>query len=140
MPLASWVVQSAEVARFVQRAHAETPPKWSLGEDTVLGMWVHSTPFPITALHWGWDKIHDLCFLCKDKNQLWKPVTTSSVVIHIKGHQASWWNFMNVHQNFTRICDDDCLKAELSVDVPSLDFICQREAIRKSYSKCKMLG
>ena len=40
--------------------------RWSLGEDTVLGMWVHSSPFRITALHWGWDKIHDLCFLCKE--------------------------------------------------------------------------
>jgi hypothetical protein len=28
-------------------------------------MWVHMSPFAITALHWGWDKIHDLCFTCK---------------------------------------------------------------------------
>ena len=91
-------------------------------------MWVHMSPFAITALHWGWDKIHDLCFTCKDTTQLWnpdpspnpnpnpdpnpnpnpaptptptrtptpnqdttqlwKPLTTKTVVVHIKGHQA----------------------------------------------------
>jgi hypothetical protein len=128
----------------------------------VLGMWVHAAPFRITALHWGWDKIHDLCFLCKvrlcargahgspppyphrfahgdcvhtvpapvflwsvvrspcrapasavrrqDKKQLWKPVTPLSVVIHIKGHQANWHNFINVHRNLTERCDDACME------------------------------
>ena len=42
----------------------------------VLGMWVHMSPFAITALHWGWDKIHDLCFTCKDTTQLWNPNPT----------------------------------------------------------------
>ena len=43
----------------------------------VLGMWVHMSPFAITALHWGWDKIHDLCFTCKDTSpRLWNPTPT----------------------------------------------------------------
>ena len=88
MPLAEYIIEQNYVGMFVQRAHARTPVAWSLGEDTVLGMWVHMTPFAITAMHWGWDKIHDLCFLCKDKTQLWKPITTQTVVVHIKGHQV----------------------------------------------------
>lgn len=39
-------------------------------------MWVHMSPFAITALHWGWDKIHDLCFTCKVTTQLWNPTLT----------------------------------------------------------------
>ena len=40
-------------------------------------MWVHMSPFAITALHWGWDKIHDLCFTCKDTSpRLWNPTPT----------------------------------------------------------------
>ena len=88
MPLAEYIIEQSYVGMFVQRAHSRIPVAWSLGEDTVLGMWVHMTPFAITALHWGWDKIHDLCFLCKDKTQLWKPITTQTVVVHIKGHQV----------------------------------------------------
>ena len=88
MPLAEYLAEQFYVNRFVQRAHERNPPAWDIGEDTVLGMWVYESPFPITALHWGWDKIHDLCFKCMDKTQLWKPITTSSVVVHIKGHQV----------------------------------------------------
>ena len=155
----------------------------SAGEDTVLGMWVHQSPFPITALHWGWDKIHDLCFQCKDKTKLWKPITTSSVrrtratrahapcpppadrppadrdstssaplkpprrvrcaaqvIIHIKGHQASWFNFDAVHRNFSQRCDDACQQEVLPLDVTSLADLCGRNAaIQRSYSKCKTL-
>lgn len=128
-----------QVANFVQRAHAQTPPKWSIGEDTVLGMWVHSSPFPVTALHWGWDKIHDLCFKCTDKTQLWKPITTSSVVIHIKGHQANAHNFNDVHANFSRVCGDECQRAELSFDVPDLPSLCSRGRIKDVYSKCSLV-
>ena len=138
MPLASWIVRQPEVARFVQRAHAQTPPKWNIGEDTVLGMWVYSSPFEITALHWGWDKIHDLCFKCLDKKQLWKPVTDQSVVIHIKGHQASELNFHNIHTNLSQRCDDACMQEVLPQDIPSLPHLCGISAgIHKSYSKCK---
>merc|ERR1712087_1039104 len=139
MPLAQWLAREENVARFVQRAHATNPPMWSLGEDTVLGMWVHESPFKITALHWGWDKIHDLCFKCLDKKQLWKPITTQSVVVHIKGHQANLHNFANVHRNFSKICDAWCQQAQLSFDVPSLADLCRRGQINRVYSKCRML-
>ena len=104
-------------------------------------MWVHQSPFPITALHWGWDKIHDLCFQCKDKTQLWKPITPSSVVVHIKGHQASRANFEAVHANFSRVCGGAaCLGATLPFDVSSLADLCSRnENIRRGYSKCALL-
>jgi len=138
MPLASWIVRQPEVARFVQRAHAQTPPKWSLGEDTVLGMWVYSSPFDITALHWGWDKVHDLCFKCTDKKQLWKPVTDQSVVIHVKGHQASRLNFENIHRNLSQRCDEACMQMVMPPDIPSLSHLCGiSNGIHNSYSKCK---
>ena len=35
MPLAEWIVSQPSVARFVQRAHAATPHRWNIGEDTV---------------------------------------------------------------------------------------------------------
>jgi len=140
MPLARYIVQQSVTARFVQSAHARTPPAWNIGEDTVLGMWVHQTPFAVTALHWGWDKIHDLCFKCMDKTQLWKPITKSSVVVHIKGHQANWQNFLDVHTNFSRVCDDQCQREHLSFDVPSLGDLCRRnDAIRTAYSKCSLV-
>lgn len=138
-PLAGWITRQTAVARFVQRAHARNPPAWSIGEDTVLGMWVHSSPFAITAIHWGWDKVHDLCFLCKDKTQLWKPITTSSVVVHIKGHQANRHNYLNVHRNFSRVCDAECVKQPLDFDVPTLANLCARGAISRVYSKCALV-
>ena len=141
MPLAEWMIEQDAVNRFVQRAHERNPPAWNIGEDTVLGMWVHQSPFAITALHWGWDKVHDLCFLCKDKAQLWKPITDQSVVIHIKGHQAFWTNFINVHRNFSQRCDPEvCQRTTLPFDVPNLANLCRRNAnIARGYSKCKMV-
>jgi len=136
MPLAEWIVSQPPVARFVQRAHAATPHRWNIGEDTVLGMWVHMSPFAITALHWGWDKIHDLCFTCKDTTQLWKPLTTKTVVVHIKGHQANRNNFLDVHHNFSRVCDAKCQQQTLDFDVTSLADLCRRGSISKVYSKC----
>ena len=61
--------------------------------------------------------------------------------MHIKGHQASWHNFYNVHQNLSRVCDDDaCLSTTLSFDVPSLEDLCSRNAmIRRGYSKCGLV-
>jgi len=136
MPLAEWIVSQPSVARFVQRAHAATPHRWNIGEDTVLGMWVHMSPFAITALHWGWDKIHDLCFTCKDTTQLWKPLTTKTVVVHIKGHQANRHNFLDVHRNFSRVCDAQCQQQTLDFDVPSLADLCRRGSISQVYGKC----
>jgi len=139
-PLAAWIARQTAVARFVQRAHARNPPAWSIGEDTVLGMWVHSSPFAITAIHWGWDKVHDLCFTCKDKTQLWKPITTSSVVVHIKGHQANRHNYLDVHRNFSRVCDAACVQQPLDFDVPTLANLCARGSISTVYSKCAMVS
>ena len=174
---ASRVPSCRPTAAFVQRAHARTPVAWSLGEDTVLGMWVHQTPFAITALHWGWDtgtphtvtvpralptsasvhsphspsvhdayacyrwdKIHDLCFKCTDKTQLWKPITTSTVVVHIKGHQAGKWNFDNVHANLSQRCDSECMQTVLPFDVPNLADLCGRNVgIKRGYSKCELV-
>ena len=102
-------------------------------------MWVHSSPFPVTAIHWGWDKVHDLCFKCKDKTQLWKPITTSSVVVHIKGHQANRHNFENCHRNFSRVCDAECQQQPLDYDVPTLANLCARGSISQVYSKCAMV-
>lgn len=141
LPLAEWMIEQASVNEFVQRAHAKNPHAWNIGEDTVLGMWIHQSPYAITAMHWGWDKIHDLCFLCKDKAQLWKPITDQSVVIHIKGHQAFWENFDAVHRNFSQRCPAKCLDTVLPFDVPSLADLCGRnEAIRNGYSKCKLVS
>ena len=92
----------------------------------------------VAAAH-RWDKIHDLCFLCKDKAQLWKPITTQSVVVHIKGHQANPKNFHDIHRNFTRICSGECLRKHLPFDVPSLADLCNRGNIRLAYSKCTAL-
>jgi len=140
MPLARWVVSQPAVVEFVRRARGSgVPSKWDIGEDTVLGMWVHEAPFALTCLHWGWDKIHDLCFLCRDKAQLWKPITTQSVVVHIKGHQANQKNFHDIHRNFTRICSGECLRKHLPFDVPSLADLCSRGNIRQTYSKCTAL-
>ena len=138
-PLAGWIGRQTAVARFVQRAHARNPPAWSIGEDTVLGMWVHSSPFAVTAVHWGWDKVHDLCFTCKDTTQLWKPITTSSVVVHIKGHQANRHNYLDVHRNFSRVCDAACVQQPLDFDVPTLANLCARGSISTVYSKCALV-
>ena len=63
-----------------------------------------------------------------------------SVVIHIKGHQAYWENFDNVHRNFSRICDATCQQMTLPFDVPSLPDLCGRSPdINRGYSKCAML-
>ena len=87
----------------------------------------------------GWDKVHDLCFKCTDKTQLWKPVTDQSVVVHIKGHQVGMKNFEDIHTNFTRVCAGDCLRAQLPLDVPSLANLCARGRISEAYSKCKLV-
>ena len=77
----------------------------------------------------------------QDKTQLWKPITEQSVVIHIKGNQASWLNFDNVHRNFSRVCDGACLARTLTFDVPSLPDLCSRSPdIQRGYSKCALMA
>ena len=53
--------------------------------------------------------------------------------------QALRHNFVGVHQNFTAVCDDACLRATLSFDVASLKDLCGRGTISRSYSKCKLV-
>ena len=50
MPLAEWIVSQPPVARFVQRAHAATPHRWNIGEDTVLGMCQYLLTYLLTCL------------------------------------------------------------------------------------------
>ena len=51
MPLAEWIVSQPSVARFVQRAHAATPHRWNIGEDTVLGAQSHASVSTYTCSH-----------------------------------------------------------------------------------------
>ena len=67
-------------------------------------------------------------------------VCGAQVVVHIKGHQASWHNFINVHRNFSRVCDGECQKRVLPMDVPSLANLCARSpAIQRGYAKCGLV-
>ena len=99
-------------------------------------MWVHSSPFAITALHWGWDKLHDLCFKCERKDQIWRPITHQTVVAH---HVANAQIMAEVHANISARCDAACVKKELPFEVESLRDLCSRGAIRTVYSKCAMV-
>ena len=53
--------------------------------------------------------------------------------------QATWHNFRNIHANFTRVCDDECLQMQLPFDVPSLADLCRRGSIAQNYAKCATL-
>ena len=67
-------------------------------------------------------------------------MTELSVVIHIKGHQANWHNFNNVHRNLSARCDAECMQQVLPADIPSLNVLCVKNAnVYASYSKCKGL-
>jgi hypothetical protein len=48
----------------------------------LLGMFLYLSPWPLMPLHWGWDELHDLCFKCTRKDQIWRPITTQTVVAH----------------------------------------------------------
>ena len=61
--VAAWMVVQEEYAEFERRATAATrPPMMDQGEDMVIGMFLYLSPWPLMPLHWGWDKLHDLCF------------------------------------------------------------------------------
>ena len=65
--LAVWMVERKEFKYFAKRATAAADPSQPMmleGEDMVIGMFIYISPFPVMPLHWGWDKLHDLCFEC----------------------------------------------------------------------------
>ena len=120
--LAFWIVYNSSAREFT--SNALISKKWKKGEDTVMGMFVYESPFPTTAIHAGWDKIHDLCFECKDKTQLWRPVTKSSLAVHLKSHQAVYENYKNVFKNMTKLCDYDCQQTPLEMVINDLRDVC----------------
>ena len=82
------------------------------------------------------DKIHDLCFKCERKDQIWRPITHQTVVAH---HVANAQIMAEVHANISARCDAACVKKELPFEVESLRDLCSRGAIRTVYSKCAMV-
>eukprot|EP00962_Isochrysis_galbana_P038102 scaffold13465_cov73-Isochrysis_galbana.AAC.1 len=77
------MVSQPNYAEFEQRATAATrPPMMDHGEDMVIGMFLYLSPWPLMPLHWGWDKLHDLCFKCERTDQIWRPITKQTVVAH----------------------------------------------------------
>ena len=135
--VAGWMVEQAEYAEFERRATAATrPPMMTEGEDMVIGMFLYHSPWPLMPLHWGWDKLHDLCFKCERKDQIWRPITHQTVVAH---HVANAQIMAEVHANISARCDAACVKKELPFEVESLRDLCSRGAIRTVYSKCAMV-
>jgi hypothetical protein len=106
------------------------------GEDLVIGMFIYHSPWPLMPLHWGWDKLHDLCFKCERKDQIWRPITHQTVVAH---HTANSDIMHDVHRNITRACEAHDCAQPLPMEVKSLADLCGRGSIKKVYSKCKML-
>ena len=90
-------------------------------------------------LHWGWDKLHDLCFECKRKDQIWRPITDQTVVAH---HVANEVIMHDVFRNITERCDKRCESTALPFEVESLDDLCSRGggSIARAYSKCAFAG
>ena len=135
--VAGWMVEQAEYAEFERRATAATrPPMMTEGEDMVIGMFLYHSPWPLMPLHWGWDKLHDLCFKCERKDQIWRPITHQTVVAH---HVANAQIMAEVHANISARCDAACVKKDLPFEVESLRDLCSRGAIRTVYSKCAMV-
>jgi len=136
-PVAAWMVAQEEYEVFERRATAATrPPMMDQGEDMVIGMFIYHSPWPLMPLHWGWDKLHDLCFKCERKDQIWRPITHQTVVAH---HIANEQIIAEVHANITRVCDDRCVHTDLPFEVTSLADLCSRGRIREVYSKCAMV-
>jgi len=144
--VAAWMVQQDAFLDFEQRATAATrPPMMTQGEDMVIGMFLYLSPWPLMPLHWGWDKLHDLCFKCTRKDQIWRPITVQTVVAH---HIANEQIITEVFRNIThgshfdpRPCDDACQQKLLPFEVTSLEDLCSRAggSIRKVYSKCALV-
>jgi hypothetical protein len=77
------MVAQPNYEEFNRRATAATrPPMMDHGEDMVIGMFLYLSPWPLMPLHWGWDKLHDLCFKCERTDQIWRPITRQTVVAH----------------------------------------------------------
>lgn len=137
-PVASWMIAQPEYDEFERRATAATrPPMMDHGEDMVIGMFLYNSPWPLMPLHWGWDKLHDLCFKCERKDQIWRPITHQTVVAH---HVANKDIMHDVHRNISAVCDDRCAHRDLPFEVTSLNDLCSRGSISKVYSKCKLAG
>jgi hypothetical protein len=152
--VASWMVEQPSFLEFERRATAATgtqkrpdgsPLMMDHGEDMVIGMFLYQSPWPLMPLHWGWDKLHDLCFKCTRKDQIWRPITTQTVVAH---HIANEEIIKAVFHNVThgshfdpRPCDDACQQQILPMEVKSLSDLCSRGggSIAKVYSKCAMV-
>ena len=134
-PLAAWMVEQPNFLEFERRATAATrPPMMDHGEDMVIGMFLYLSQRPIMPLHWGWDKLHDLCFKCERKDQIWRPITSQTVVAH---HVANEQIINDVFRNISRVCDDNCVHTDLPFEVSSLADLCSRGNIVNIYSKCK---
>ena len=144
--VAAWMVVQEEYAEFERRATAATrPPMMDQGEDMVIGMFLYLSPWPLMPLHWGWDKLHDLCFKCTRKDQIWRPITTQTVVAH---HIANEEIIKAVFHNIThgshfdpRPCGEACQKQLLPFEVTSLEDLFGRGggSIARVYSKCALL-
>merc|ERR1712185_691644 len=120
--LAKWMVEQENFATFERRATAATkPPMMDQGEDVVIGMFIYQSPWPIMPLHWGWDKLHDLCFKCERTDQIWRPITHQTVVAH---HVANKDIMHDVFKNSSARCDDRCEKKDLPFEVESLQDLC----------------
>ena len=124
--VAELVIHNSSAPDMLRRASALTPSPWTKGEDTALGMFVYEQWLPMTCLHAGWALIHDLCFECKDKTQLWRPVTASSIAVHLKAHQAVRENYEGVAKNMSLTCDSECEETPLAMEVDGLRDLCSR--------------
>ena len=131
------MINQSEFAEFEHRATLATKPQMmDHGEDMVIGMFLYNSPWPLMPLHWGWDKLHDLCFKCERTDQIWRPVTRQSVVVH---HVANHEIMHGVHRNISRVCDAACVNTDLPFEVESLEDLCSRGKISQVYSKCAMI-
>jgi hypothetical protein len=101
-------------------------------------MFLYQHPAAVMPLHWGWDKLHDLCFECKRKDQIWRPITHQTVVAH---HVANEIIIHDVFRNISRTCDEKCQQRPIPFEVESLQDLCSRAggSIARMYTKCKLL-
>ena len=130
--LVSWLVDQPHLHEFESVAKQRTrPPMLDHGEDTLIGMYMYLSPWPFTAKHWGWAKLHDLCFECRVKTSLWRPVTAESVVAH---HVANPIILRQVRTNMSLHAMD----TTLAFEVNNLDELCAKPNVAKSYEKCRM--
>lgn len=120
--LARYIAFESSMSKIVDIARASGA--WVKGEDTAIGMLVYESPYATTCMHAGWDLIHDLCFECRDKTQIWRPVTRRSIAVHLKAHQASETTFKAVYQNMSRLCDARCADIAEPMQIYDLRDVC----------------